>query len=641
MRYFIKQAISLGVWHPLDVQFANMLVTTIFPKSTDNSNEIKKTVLMLASAYLSANIRMGHTCLPIHLLASNTLFQHDKLKLTCNKGMQKIETLTIDDWQTVLYSLPAVGNGSFASPLVLENNNLYLHRMWQDECTVAQFFTQSFNNFKDDQKEKTTNILNKLFSNTTTKINWHKIATTISLIHPRVLISGGPGTGKTSMISKIITALLLHNNHLRIQITATTGKATTIITYSCKDIIKNLKELDNQNQYKPILKAITIHSLLGSRLYKKKIDQHYSSNHLIKLDCLIIDEASMISLSILSKLISVLSHHTKVIFLGDHNQLHSIEPGSVFQDICQFAVFSYSIQQQYRLKELTGYILTNSNDVEIQHSYNNISDRICVLKQNYRFNKDSGIGQLAYAIKSGDYTQSLSILNSKKYTDIHYTQIIEKKDYISMITNCAQKYYKYLKILQNNQISVIRILQIFNKHRILCALQNGLFGVIKLNYYIEQILNNEGLIILNQSRNYTGKPIMILRNDPLLGLYNGDTGILLPNSQNILSAYFLTPKYEIKIVQIHQLPLHTTCFAMTVHKSQGSEFQDTSVVLPNEHLPILTRELIYTAITRTHKQLYLYSKNNILISSIQNITKRYSGLFDRIKNTHIHNSNTK
>lgn len=624
MDYFIKQSESLKR-HPLDIQFANMLVTTVF-SSYNNYNEIKKIVLFLASVYLSASVRAGNTCLPICLLSSKKLFPNYFLKLT-NKEIQKIQQLTIDDWQDILFSLPTTGNGSVVSPLVLNNKCLYLYRMWEDECIVAQFLKKKYNKLGSSQKAKIIDILNKLFSKKSTEINWHKITTALSLIHSTIFISGGPGTGKTSVVSKIITALLLYDNSLRIQTAASTGKASAILNYSCRNIINSLKEFNYSYKEKFILKTSTLHSLLGSRLYQAKNKNYFFENKL-NLNCLIIDEASMISLSILSKLILSLPHYTKVIFLGDHHQLYSIEPGSVFQDICRYSNFNYSSRQQHELIELTGYII---NNFKLPPYYNHITDKISILKKNYRFKKNSGIGQLADSVKSGDYNRSLSILSSKLYTDLSYIRITEKKDYIYMIKNCTKQYYKYLKILKKNPKSIINILQVFNDYKILCALRHGSFGVIQLNCYIEYMLNHAGLIILNRSKNYVGKPIIILCNEASLGLCNGDTGILLPNAQNGLSAYFLDPTNDVKIIQIHQLPRYETCFAMTVHKAQGSEFQKIAIILPNKHLPILTREWIYTAITRTYYSIVLYANDDVLIQSIKNVTKRYSGLYDKIK----------
>ncbi|URJ26710.1 exodeoxyribonuclease V subunit alpha [Candidatus Blochmanniella camponoti] len=629
MKDVINNILKLGLWHSLDVQFADVLALPIY--DGDRNNNIKE-ALILASATLSSNVRAGHVCLPLWFLTPDKLFQGNYPELTY-AIYKKLGKLSISDWQELLLSCPSVSDGSRVTPLILENKRLYLHHMWQDECIVAQFFSHNYpsNIF---QKEKIIYVLNQLFPITYTEVDWHKIATAIGVTHHRVLISGGPGTGKTSIIAKIVAALLLcsKNNDLNIQITAPTGKAAALLTESFRTTMHNIPQLEKLFLYNLPEKAITLHSLLRTRLYKENIQ--YNCFNLTHLDLLIIDEASMVSLSMLAQLILTLSPQTKVIFFGDQYQLCSVEPGSVFKDVCQFSNFYYSHKRYQELIDLTGYILPiiSPSELSIHYNYNSIIDGTCILKKNYRFSESSGINKLSGAINSGDYNYALSLLNSSIYKDLYYIYFVDKKSYITMILNCAMAYSNYLQELKHTKILTKNILNIFNHYRILCALRDGPFGVIRLNYYVEQILNEKGLIQLNNSRNYIGRPIIILRNKPSLELYNGDVGILLLNDQNKLSAYFILPRGGIKVIQIYQLPEYETCFAMTIHKAQGSEFQHIAIVLPNQYTPLLTRELLYTAVTRARQCLYLYATDHVIIRSINSITQRYSGLYEKIKN---------
>lgn len=476
---------------------------------------------------------------------------------------------------------------------------------------------------------------------TTEEIDWKKIATAISVTKKKVLISGGPGTGKTFMIAKIIAAFLSlnHNNKINIKMVAPTGKAATHLTTSFNAIIHNIVQLNNQCNNIVLEKATTIHNLLGARLYKRNVIQYNRIFNIpLLLDVLIVDEASMISSAILAQLILALPTHASVIFLGDYHQLCSVESGSAFKDICINTCPNYSFKYSKILTALTGYILPTSEKYSKSlrkhyRHYNSMSDNICILKKNYRFNKNSGIYQLSTAINEGDSTRTLSILTSRLYTDICYIHCTEKKDYIKMITNCAIEYYSYLKKIQQQYTSksIINILELFNKYRILCALNDGPFGVITINYYIEQILHQKGLIKLYKSKNYIGRPIIILRNEPSLGLSNGDTGILLSNLEEQLSAYFIHPKNIIKIIPACRLPQYDTSFAITIHKAQGSEFKNVAIILPNKHTPILSRELFYTAVTRARQNLTLYATNPVIIKSVNLFTQRYSGLHDKIQ----------
>lgn len=635
MKKIIIQALKLKLWSELDIQFARMLTRSIF---TDDE-KYKKHALILASASLSACVQQGHTCLPLHMLHPEKLF-HGNYPELADRAYKKSGKLSIQNWKELLFSLSAVSDGSRLSPLVLENKYLYLHHMWKDEHTIAKFFNSNDNSCFL-KKEKISEVLDQLFiKNPTKNIDWMKIATAISLIKKKVLISGGPGTGKTFIIAKIVAAfLLLYHNKINIKITAPTGKAAIHVTHSVHSTIHNIMQLNNQHNNVLSEKATTIHTLLGTRLHKNNITQYnHFCNIPIPLDVLIIDEASMVSSSILAQLILALPTHARIIFLGDHHQLCAVESGSAFKDICLNIYPHYSPQHSSILTELTGYILpVVSVRPELlnkyYYNYNNISDSTCILKKNFRFNVNSGIYQLSLAINTGDSTHALSILTSHLYTDIQYIRCTEKKDYIYMITNCALKYCSYLQKIQqqSTSLSIINILTMFNQNRILCVLNNGLFGTNSINYYIEQILHQKGLIKLCESKNYIGRPIIILRNDPALGLSNGDTGILLLNSIEQLSACFIDPKNIVKIIPIHRLPQHVTSFAITIHKAQGSEFKNITIILPDKHMPILTRELLYTAVTRASQNLTLYSTDHVIINSINLITHRYSGLKDKIK----------
>ncbi|WP_331828297.1 exodeoxyribonuclease V subunit alpha [Candidatus Blochmannia sp. SNP] len=627
MKDITKRALKLGLWNTLDIQFSDMLTLPI----SDNNRYNIKEALILAGATLSAHVRFGHVCLPLCLITFDRLFQgnHPELAYVIHKKLGK---LSIDDWQELLLSCSAVSDGSEVTPLVLENKRLYLYHMWKDECIVAQFFNYKYQS-NILKKEKIISVLNQLFPIIYTEIDWHKIATAIGITHQRALISGGPGTGKTSIIAKIVAALLLcsNRNDLKIKMIAPTGKAATLLTEYFKININNILQLDKTCLHNLPEKATTLHSLLGTQLYNQNIQ--YDCLNLMHLDLLVIDEASMVSLSMFAQLFLILSPQTRVIFFGDQYQLYPVEPGSVFKDICQFASFQYSYKRYQEIVTFTGYELpiVSYSESFTHCNYNSIIDGMCILKKNYRFSERSGISQLADAINLGDYNRVLSLLTSNTHKDLYYIYVVGKESYVNMIVNCAMEYSNYLQKLQHTQMSKINILEFFNHYRILCALRDGPFGVIRINYYIEKILSEKGLIKLNNSGNYIGRPIIILRNKPSLGLCNGDVGVLLLNDQNKLSAYFILPEDKVKVVQLYQLPEHETCFAMTIHKSQGSEFKYIAIVLPNKHTPILTRELLYTAVTRSRQCLFLYATDHVIIHSINLVTKRYSGLYDRIK----------
>ena len=204
-----------------------------------------------------------------------------------------------------------------------------------------------------------------------------------------------------------------------------------------------------------------------------------------------------------------------------------------------------------------------------------------------------------------------------------------------LLDACVAGYRDYLRLTAEGA-DAAAVLAAFGRFQVPCALREGPFGVAGLNDRIELGLQRAGLIDRKPGvlgRWYRGRPVMIGRNDSALGLFNGDIGITLPDEHGDLRVHFQLPDGSIKSVQPSRLPAHETAYAMTVHKSQGSEFDHTVLVLPNHFLPVLTRELVYTAITRARKQLSLYATEAVLLRAIRMPTQRRSGLAERLQAT--------
>ncbi|AIN47469.1 exodeoxyribonuclease V subunit alpha [Candidatus Palibaumannia cicadellinicola] len=617
MEEIILQAQKLCLWRPLDIQFARMVAA---PSHSPQA-------LLLASACLSADVGLGHVCLPLLLLTPKKLFDGRYPKLAL-QAWQQVGSLKLKAWQHLLLTSPSVSDGSRSTPLVLDNQRLYLHRMWRYECTIAYFFQRQFRPRVVTDENRIRAVLNRLFPTKDQMINWHKIAIAVALIDQVVLISGGPGTGKTTIVAKLLAAILLlsDNARLRIMIAAPTGKAAARLSESLAQAIQKM-QLDNSLRQQIACQAITLHRLLGAQPNSQRM--RYHNDNQLHIDVLIIDEASMVDFRMMANIIDALPAHTRVIFLGDRYQLASVETGAVFRDLCQFANTGYSVQRCQELSRLTGYRLSTKKNHEGRYdSRYKIADSLCLLRKSYRFNYHSGISRLAHAINVGDIQNTLALLNSKQYADIHYIPRREEQDYQKMINDSITSYYYYLKLVYAGE-SPHAIIAKFNNYRLLTTLREGQFGVSGLNSSIEQMLMNYGLI-KKIGCSYAGRPIIILHNAPSLGLYNGDIGMVLSSGQHILCAYFILPDSSIKAVPISCLPKHETAFAMTVHKSQGSEFTHTALVLPDNICPVLTRELLYTGVTRARQLLYIYAPDNgILAQTIATTIQRRSGLKER------------
>lgn len=361
-----------------------------------------------------------------------------------------------------------------------------------------------------------------------------------------------------------------------------------------------------------------MHRLLGAQPGSQRL-RHHAGNPL-HLDVLVVDEASMIDLPMMSRLIDALPPHGRVIFLGDRDQLASVEAGAVLGDICAFVGDGFTPERARQLSRLTGSAIPAGPGTQAAA----LRDSLCLLQKSYRFGSDSGIGQLAAAINRGDKA-ALKTVFQQGFSDIEKRTLHSSEDYAAMLDEALAGYGHYLDLLREGA-EPDAVIQAFNEYQLLCALREGPFGVGGLNERLEQVMAQKRKIHRStHSRWYEGRPVMIARNDSSLGLFNGDIGIALDRGQG-LRVWFALPDGSIKSVQPSRLPEHETTWAMTVHKSQGSEFDHAALILPSQHSPVVTRELVYTAVTRARRRLSLYADERILSNAIATRTERRSGL---------------
>ncbi|MEQ9864256.1 exodeoxyribonuclease V subunit alpha [Pectobacterium aroidearum] len=608
----LETALARRLLRPLDIQFARMLADETQPD------------LLLAAACLSAHSGAGHVCLPLENLQAQTLFDGRDPELA-QQLLTEAGLNTVSAWQQRLLASDAVSDGTTSTPLVLQGEKLYLQRSWQSEGRVARFIASERDTISIDEPA-IRSVLERLFPDTGEEVDWQKVAAAVALTRRIAIISGGPGTGKTTTVARLLAALIELNTGeaLRIQLAAPTGKAAARLTESLGQALHRLSVEPQQREAFP-QEATTLHRLLGAVTDSQRL-RHHQDNPL-HLDVLIVDEASMVDLPMMANVIAALPPHARIIFLGDRDQLASVEAGAVLGDICRFAEAGYSRARAQQLQRLTGCKLDESGP----EGQATVSDSICLLRRSYRFDPHSGIGQLALAVNGGDDVRVRAVLNGK-FADITCSPLAEAEEYQAMLAQCVEGYRDYLQLIAAGA-SPDAVLLAFQRYRQLCALREGPFGVAGLNQRIEQALHQAGLI--QRSRNplnrwYPGRPVMIERNDAALGLFNGDIGIAMTGESGELRVFFPLPNGETKDVTPSRLPPHETAYAMTVHKSQGSEFDHTALVLPNHYLPVLTRELVYTAITRARQRLSLYTDIRILCRAVKTPTQRYSGLEERI-----------
>lgn len=573
--------------------------------------------VLIAVCLTSYLYRKGHVCLPLEEYAGRTIFDEEGIE-------DPPEAPELAFWQEKLHQSSFVGDPGTFSPLVLDSRNrLYLHKLWHHENTLAEkLLERCKDSAKTIDRELLKEGMERLFSfEQETDVDWQRVAAALSVKHSLSVISGGPGTGKTSTVVRIL-ALLTEQGAARgripsIALTAPTGKAAARLQDAIRSAKKSLPVTEMIRKAIPD-EAITLHQLMGARRNTSRFE-HNKENPLSR-DVVVIDEVSMVDQTLMSRLMEALLADTRLILLGDKDQLASVEAGSVLGNICMLSENEFSTKTAGWLEALS---LKLPADVTVMQP-KLLTDYITLLTKSYRFKEGSGIARLAGSVNRGEADTSMALLTSEKHPEISLTDSRDSSDFKELIREKADRYFSQL----NHCSSAEEAFEILQDFRILAAHRKGPRGIRHLNQLVEQILNSRGIIPKYQQW-YKGKPVIVNVNDYSLGLYNGDTGICWPNNDGSLRVYFQHDN-SIREVAPSRLPDHNKAYALTVHKSQGSEFNNILLVLPSGSSKVVSRELIYTAITRARNTVDILAPEGILKQGIQKKLQRTSGLSDRL-----------
>ena len=530
-------------------------------------------------------------------------------------------------WTEKLYSSSVVGKPGEYCPLILDHKNrLYLYRYWDYEKKLSDsIIKRAQENINTVDITLLQDSLKRLFPGISgTGIDWQKVAALTATFKKFCVISGGPGTGKTFTVAKILALLCEQNRRDRLEIllAAPTGKAAARLSETIRNTKKSLECNDD------VINAIPSESYTIHRMLKTISGSPYfihNAKKPLNADVVIVDEASMVDLALMSKLIEAVPDNARLILVGDKDQLASVEAGSVLGDICdRDKDHGFSERFCKRFEEIT------QEKFGVAGEHNKISsaldDCIVVLKKSFRFDADSAVGKLSRRVNHGDFAKVLELL--KTHGQISWQEILNPKALSRALSQEVIKGYSgYL-----NTADPLKALERFNRFKILCAVNIGPYGVNAINRLAEQILKQEVLINPDQEW-YRGRPVLITRNDYNLGLFNGDMGITLPvpgSGNQELYVYFPGVSGDFRRFLPYRLPEHETAFATTVHKSQGSEFDDILLVLPDKDYPVLTRELLYTAITRARHNISIWGTPDIIKTAVLRKIERTSGLRDAL-----------
>ena len=482
----------------------------------------------------------------------------------------------------VLHSEVDAGMSATTLPLVVERDRLYLHRYWFYENRLAIQITAMTK--AAYPVEKLEARLDRYFSPVPDETDWQRAAAKMAVKQSFCIITGGPGTGKTTTVVKILAVLQeLAKQPLLIALAAPTGKAAMRLQES---IGANKAALPCSETIKSLIpeSVTTLHRLLGAKPPSPYF-RHDADKPLV-YDLVVVDEASMVDLALMSKLLAALKPGSRLILLGDKDQLASVESGAVLADLT-LALPKQTLE----------------------------------LKKSHRF--DGAIKRLAVAINLQQDAIAWQILQEGN-ENIAVLEA-DSVDYI------AAQQVDYLRLIKAGA-EFAEIYRAFNRFQVLCANRLGKNSVADMTVAVEQALFEQNLIDLSGLW-YSGRPVMVTQNNPALHLYNGDIGICMPDKESggKYRVFFQRADGSVKKYLPARVPHCETVFAMTIHKSQGSEFEEVLIILPDVINPVLTKELLYTAVTRAKKTVKLVADAAVFSGAIRQKVQRVTGLVDKFR----------
>ncbi|MDR2093355.1 MAG: exodeoxyribonuclease V subunit alpha [Azoarcus sp.] len=571
----------------------------------------------------------GHVCLPLRELPGTAPETARRALLASGAAVEA------DSPQ-----LPAA-----AWPLVIDGERLYLRHFFDLETRLAAALTALAAAPPADaapmQAERLRAVLDARFPPRPEAAgpDWQKVAAALAFEQRLTIISGGPGTGKTTTVAAFIACLLELEPALRIALAAPTGKAATRMREA---LAARAHALPEAVRTKLPGEAHTLHRLLGATPESGHF-RHHAANPLA-LDLLVVDEASMLDLALAAALLDALPAHARLILLGDKDQLAAVEAGAVFADLS--ANWHFSAARAARLAALTGAppdVLTRGSGEGPGAA---LADSVVWLTESHRFRADSGIGRLAREINAGEGAAALDWLGTGVDPDVVWIEgetVRRGADAarawpaaaaLAAMENGYAAYFAALRETPSGEppsARAARVFAAFARFRVLVAVHGGPCGLAAINAHLVAHARAVLGIGLADGPFWAGRPVIVLKNDPVTRLFNGDIGLCLPDADGAARVFFPTTDGLYRALPPQRLPEHDTAFALTVHKSQGSEFAEVLFLLPARPSRVLSRELLYTAITRATRRVVIAAAGPVFAAASVARGERFSGLGDRLR----------
>lgn len=575
-------------------------------------------LVQLGAAVAARAPLRGHVCADLASLAERPV------RLPDGTAVPTAFWPALEPWRDALLQSALTGDGATRTPLVLVGDKLYLHRYWDHQRALASALQARIDAPPAGLDRPTLRAgLVSLFG-PPDAADLQRTGAAVCALSQLTVISGGPGTGKTYTVLRILALLqqqaLASGTTLRIELVAPTGKAAARLRES---IEAGRAQLPEHLQGTIPTQSRTIHRALGVRPDTPTRFRH-DADHPLAADVVVVDEASMVDLALLRALVDAVPTTAKLILLGDRDQLASVEAGALLGDICNAGGTprGWSLSARAELTDLLGA----APDDGLEPGPAGIQDHIVHLRHSRRFGPESGIGAVARAINAGDTDAALRVLRDPSRPDVdllHVASGLRLARTPAFIDALLDGFGPLARA--SEPAAALDALGMF---RLLSAHRRGHGGVQGLNRLARDVLAQAGLID-GRAEWYAGRPVMVRRNDYALRLFNGDVGVALPDTSGALRVWFAGDDGP-RPFHPARLPPHETVFATTVHKSQGSEFDRVLLVLPDQASPILTRELLYTAITRARTHARIVGTAAVLALAAETRIQRSSGMRDRL-----------